>query len=161
MLRLLVFVWETLTLPLLWLWRPHRNGSACIVLDGAQRVLLVRQTYRDGWHLPGGGVKRRESLPDAACREAWEETGVVVEEPFELWGVYTHLGRRYTDHIAIYVMRHWHRIDRQSFEIAETGFFPLDALPDGVTRGVRRRLDEVAGRAPKSLYWTGEPGGRD
>src|SRR5215216_2042000 len=59
---------------------------ALIVRDGA--VLLIR--HRSGnrpWALPGGGMQRSERLPEAARREAHEETGAPVRVE-HLLGVY-------------------------------------------------------------------------
>ena len=41
-------------------------------------LLLVHQSYRIGWHLPGGGVRRGEMPEAAARRELAEEIGVAV-----------------------------------------------------------------------------------
>jgi ADP-ribose pyrophosphatase YjhB (NUDIX family) len=49
-------------------------GSLLHVEDG--RLLIVDPTYKRGWTIPGGVVKRNES-PRAACRrEVWEELGI-------------------------------------------------------------------------------------
>ena len=39
----------------------------------------MRQSYRRRWGFPGGLVKRREEIADAARREALEEIGVDIE----------------------------------------------------------------------------------
>ena len=39
-------------------------------------LLLVRSSYRRGWHLPGGGVRRGETPETAAQRELAEEIGL-------------------------------------------------------------------------------------
>ncbi|OJD12481.1 hypothetical protein AJ78_06935 [Emergomyces pasteurianus Ep9510] len=42
------------------------------------RVLLIQSARRGGWVLPKGGWELDEpSAQQAACREAWEEAGVV------------------------------------------------------------------------------------
>jgi 8-oxo-dGTP pyrophosphatase MutT (NUDIX family) len=54
-----------------------RRDSAFAVIVRRSRVLLVRPHGKARWQLPGGGLKRRESHSDAACREVEEETGLV------------------------------------------------------------------------------------
>src|SRR5690606_38891347 len=47
----------------------------------AHSVLLIRNYISDGkWDLPGGGVKRGESLAAAAGRELHEETMIRVKD---------------------------------------------------------------------------------
>src|SRR5262249_5999221 len=61
-----------------------------IVHDG--RLLLVRRAVAEGallWQLPAGKAERGESPQQAAVREAFEETGVIVE-PIRLLGKRTH-----------------------------------------------------------------------
>ena len=47
--------------------------------DGEGRVLLARHSEADAWVLPGGAIEPGEVPADAAMREMWEETGVVVQ----------------------------------------------------------------------------------
>lgn len=45
-----------------------------------RRVLLIQSTRRNGWVLPKGGWETDEkTAEEAACREAWEEAGVVCK----------------------------------------------------------------------------------
>ena len=54
-------------------------GAACVVERDDGEILLVRLTYRDGWGLPGGLIKRREDVAVCARREVGEEVGLDVE----------------------------------------------------------------------------------
>jgi 8-oxo-dGTP diphosphatase len=61
-------------------FEPKVAVVAFIVQDGA--VLLVKRSNDPGkglWALPAGFVEYDEEPPAAAMREAWEETGLMVE----------------------------------------------------------------------------------
>jgi 8-oxo-dGTP pyrophosphatase MutT (NUDIX family) len=61
-------------------------AAAAIIFDDQGRVLLVKQT-EGGWGTVGGAVEPDEHPADAVVREAWEETGLLVE-PVRVLGVY-------------------------------------------------------------------------
>ncbi|MBS2968154.1 NUDIX hydrolase [Metabacillus sp. KIGAM252] len=44
-----------------------------------ERILMVKNSKRDDWSMPGGGVEKGETLTLAAQREAFEETGLTVQ----------------------------------------------------------------------------------
>jgi len=63
-------------------WRFARGmtlGVRGVVVDGDNRVFLVKHSYVAGWHLPGGGVEVGETLLEAVVREVREETALAVE----------------------------------------------------------------------------------
>ena len=134
----------------LWWTRAVTLGVRALVLDG-DSVLLVRHTYRPGWFLPGGGVERGESAEAAIVRELREEGGIACAERPVLHGFYRN---RAHDHVACYVVRRFERgAPTQQIEIAERGFFPVDALPDGTSPATRARLAEVLGGQAPSETW--------
>ncbi len=135
--------------------RPMTLGVRGLVIDADNRVLLVRHTYLPGFYLPGGGVESGETMSEALARELVEEGRVHVIGAPVLHGVYLNRRASPRDHVALFVVRDFH-VDgphQPDHEIAEAGFFPRDALPDGVTPATRARLAEVLDGAPPSLYW--------
>jgi 8-oxo-dGTP pyrophosphatase MutT (NUDIX family) len=141
---------EPLVKPLFFFWarltRPMTLGVRGVVTDEDGRVLLVEHTYVHGWYLPGGGVDRGESVEQALRRELLEEAGVEIEGAPELIAI--HASETFkNDHVALYRIRAWRQVEATSRgEIARTGFFAPDALPEGTTRANRRRIAEALGR---------------
>ena len=139
-------------------WRLTRSltlGAQAIVADAQGRVLLVRHGYHPGWHLPGGGVEFGETIESTVVRELEEETGVAVEGRPRLLGIYAHFEDFPGDHITVFIVDRWNRprVPLPNREIVEQGFFARDALPDGTTRGTRRRLDEAFDGAERAAHW--------
>jgi len=54
-------------------------GALCVIERADGKVLLICQSYRNHWGLPGGLLKKHESPEDAAVREIAEEVGLAVE----------------------------------------------------------------------------------
>ena len=55
--------------------------------DESGRLLLVKNRDTNLWVAPGGAIEPFETPSDAAVREMWEETGLIVELD-EILGVY-------------------------------------------------------------------------
>ncbi len=62
-----------------WTYRNPFPTVDIIIEIKDQIVLIKRQNPPHGWALPGGFVDYGESLEEAACREALEETGLSIE----------------------------------------------------------------------------------
>lgn len=62
------------------LWRLRGKtiyGVMALAYTPAGKLLLIRQTYMDGWCLPGGGRRREEDPVVAALRELQQEIGLI------------------------------------------------------------------------------------
>lgn len=124
----------------LFFMRPLRLGVRVMMVRGGE-VLLVRQTYMDGWFMPGGGVKKGETLEQAARREALEEVGAELKN-ISLMGAYSNFTEWKSDHNIVFFSDDFTFSKGHDREVAEVRFFPLGALPPDVWPGNRRRLEE-------------------
>lgn len=139
-------------------WRLSRGltmGAQGIVLRPDNAVLLIRHTYRPGWHFPGGGVEKNETVLTALHRELDEEAGIRLDGAPELLGIYSHTPVFPGDHVVVFVVRSWTqtRVPAPNREIAEHGFFHVGALPDDTHASTRARLAEVVNQTPRSEIW--------
>lgn len=143
-----------LVFPLHILRRSMTLGARAACFNERGEIFLVRHTYVPGWYLPGGGVERGETVIEAVLKEIREEGNLEALGSPSLFHVYHNRGVSIRDHVVLY------RIDvRQTaprppdHEIAESGFFALDALPADATRATRLRLAELKGDMRPADVW--------
>ncbi|MEI9803972.1 MAG: NUDIX domain-containing protein [Pseudolabrys sp.] len=150
---------EPVIRPLLhWYWRFSRGatlGARALVIDGAGRIFLVKHSYIDGWHLPGGGVEVGETVATALARELAEEGNIQLAGEPKLHGVFFNSRVSRRDHVALYIVREFRQDGKPvpNHEIIEHGFFALNALPPDTSRATRARLAEVFDGVAVSELW--------
>ncbi len=136
--------------------RPARLtiGVRALIVDDENRICLVRQSYREGWYLPGGGVKTGESLVGAIQRELLEETGIELPQtPQLVHGVFSSFNEHKSDHVVVFVVTDWSVGASVSPEIAEVGFFAADEVPQGTSAATTRRIKEHMTGVPPGHRW--------
>ncbi len=139
-------------------WRFRRGmtlGVRALVIDGQDRLFLVKHSYTPGWHLPGGGVEIGETMLNSLMRELKEEGNIEIAGSPTLYGVYFNARVSRRDHVALFVVRDFVQEcpPHPNSEIVATGFFALDALPADTTRATRARIAEFFDGAPVSERW--------
>ncbi len=129
--------------------RPVTLGVRLVLVqDGT--VLLIKHTYQPRWYLPGGGVKRHETLEDAARREAHEEVGATLDE-LSLFGVYSNFYEYKSDHVIVFLCESFTLTETSSIEIEQCQFFELTHLPDDISPGSRHRVEEYVAQVSRPI----------
>ncbi|MCP4922425.1 MAG: NUDIX domain-containing protein [bacterium] len=122
--------------------------SALIIKEG--KILLVEHTYKKGWSIVGGGVDSGEAPEDAAAREVYEEVGVKMKSPPEIFHLF-HWGKGEKDSYgAVYLCTDFDMEEGvRSFEIKQSKWFDLEDLPKNLrsfSRQVINRYKEKIGK---------------
>jgi len=119
-------------------------GARCVVISPDREVLLLRHSYHPGWHLPGGGVEKGETVLDALIREVREEAGVTMPCPPKLHGIFFNRKVSNKDHVVVYSCSQYETLEiEKTWEIEEVSFFSIDNLPKDIDPGTKRRIDEI------------------
>ncbi|NCC19514.1 NUDIX hydrolase [Candidatus Saccharibacteria bacterium] len=109
----------------------YRISLKALIRDEQGRVLVVKETGRDWWDLPGGGMDHGETITSALARELHEEVNVI--------GGFT-----------------WHIITAEEpAYLANHDFWQLrliiEVLPETLVFSVGEDGDEVAFMAPETF----------
>ena len=103
-------------------------AATCIVARDS-RILMIRRALEPGmglWCMPGGYVDRGEVVEEAAAREVFEETGLVVEVG-QLVGLFSEKGRPVI--VAAFAAKETGGALQAGPEAQELGFFSQEDLP--------------------------------
>lgn len=135
--------------------RPMTLGVRALAFDSEGRVLLVMHTYVRGWHLPGGGVEPGETMLEALAKELDEEANAQLGDAPRLLSVHHNRRMSRRDHVLVYLCENVRQTARKTpdREIVAAEFFPLDALPEGVTRSTVNRIRECVDGLPADPLW--------
>jgi ADP-ribose pyrophosphatase YjhB (NUDIX family) len=118
--------WFDILRPVLARDEPPIVPQAVVLRD--RDVLLVKRDSPALWELPGGRPLPGESLEEAVRREVEEETGLHTEI-VELLGWYERTGFR-AHRSPVFVCRPLTPdLRRQSDDVVDARYFPLDRLP--------------------------------
>lgn len=88
------------------------------------RILLVKSSYRRGWSVPGGLVKKGETWVQGAVRETFEEVGIQLNEADLIfkWEVPGDLGPRDWSYLFETALDHPAEIAVDGREIVDAEF---------------------------------------
>lgn len=124
-------------------WRilkPQTAGARAILIKD-EKILLVKHTYLNSWFLPGGGLKSNETYEQAIRRELEEELGITVSD-LKLHGIYNNFYESKNDSIVVFSSLNFTEPNNKDGEIEDFGFFGFDELPQNISPGTRRRIEE-------------------
>ncbi len=130
--------------------RPYTRGALVAVWNQGD-VLIVKNSYRNQYTLPGGYIRTHESPAEAGARELAEECGIYVQ-PEKIKEVYQRIhpfefSRRRRDNRRDRDPRsppiridHREVVDARFFSVAAALEAAARAAPRGVPRVARRRV---------------------
>ena len=128
-------------------------GSSVIIINSEGQVLMLHRSDNDSWCFPGGAVELGEKVEEAANREAYEETGLIVEN-LKLFGVFSgqELYYKYPHGDEVFNIDIVFTSDSYkgevtiNYESKDLRFFDIDSLPVSISPPVRPVVNELIQR---------------
>lgn len=132
---------------------PAFGVEIAIIQD--EQVLLTKRTDLPVWCLPGGAVEERESLAQAAIREAHEETGLLVALD-RIVGLYSRSNWGEGAHAILFAA---HIVSgtllTTTNETVDAGFFRAESLPPHLLWWYHQRIADAFVNT-NTVAWTQE-----
>lgn len=119
------------------------SAAAGVVLDGRDRVLLVRRSiepFRGYWALPAGYQEIDEPPEATAVREVREEAGIEVRVVRLLDLLFVPDDPRKPANVAVYLCAAEGGVLRAGTDASAADWFPLDDLPADIGFDNNRRI---------------------
>ena len=113
---------------------PRLTVDIIIQMDGSPEwlVLVKRKYLPEGWAIPGGFVEPGETVEEAACREAMEETTLPVRLVRQ-FHVYSDPGRDPRGHtVSVVFVASAEGTPTARDDAAQVGIFHKDMLPSPI-----------------------------
>jgi ADP-ribose pyrophosphatase YjhB (NUDIX family) len=128
-------------------------GADAAIFNKQGEILLMERVDGSGWCLPCGWVEPLERPSDAAVREVWEETGLIVAVN-QLVGVFTRMpSPRFGPHTMIAVVHLCEVIGGKltlSHEGLDLRYWPIDQMKNW------HGIHEKYARAAYEMWQTGQ-----
>ena len=114
-----------------------------VIISKEGAFFLVQHRYGGLWVFPGGGIKKQESLEEAAKREIKEEANIEIKSFNRKLGVYKNTKEGRNDTVTILIAKDWQDSGRKwNWEIKDAGFFHTNSLPASTSSATKRRITE-------------------
>lgn len=122
--------------------------GASVIIYKDNKVLLQQRSDNKCWGYHGGRIEMGEVVEDAAKREVFEETGLIIHS-MQLFGVFSgpDLHHIYPDGNEVDIIdivficdEFSGELKRQESEVDDLRWFAIDELPDNLSPPIRRTL---------------------
>lgn len=123
------------------IFNPKTEGARALVLF-EDKVLLVKNLNLSYWTIPGGGISRKETPEQGLLRELKEELNLEVKSVEYQLGEYISSMEGKRDKIFIFVVKLSSPLFMKKWELDDASWFPLNQLPENLSKAVLRRLTE-------------------
>ena len=115
--------------------------ASVIVMDAKGQILLQQRSDNGQWGIPGGCVELGETVKEAAIREVFEETGIIVTDLqlFDVYSgeiqhyIYPNGDEVYFNNTVFVTYQHSGTISLAAEESKDVAFFDLYSLPEVIS----------------------------